>query len=77
MRLPAEKVKEAILHPDQDVRETAVYYFANSFSTDPTEMPLVIRAIERFGYEHAFETYSFVDKLRHADETVRWLTKQL
>ena len=56
MRLSADKVKEAILHTDQDVREAAVYYFANSFSSDPPIMPLVIQAIEKFGDERLQET---------------------
>ncbi len=55
MLLPAEKVKAAILHADQDVREAAVYYFAHSFSSDPTIMPVVIQAIVRFGFEQAFQ----------------------
>ena len=77
MRLPADKVKEAILHADQDVREAAVYYFAKSFSTDPTVMPLVIQAIEKFGFENAFQVYSFLENLVQTDETVRWLIQQL
>ena len=58
MRLPADKVKEAILHADQDVRDAAVYYFADSFSSDPAIMPLVIQAIDKFGFENAFDIYS-------------------
>ena len=77
MRLPAEKVKGAILHADQDVREAAVYYFANSFSPDPTIMPLVIQAIERLGFDNTFQTYTFLKKLVQTDETVRWLIQQL
>jgi hypothetical protein len=64
MRLPADKVKEAILHANQDVREAAVYYyFAKSFSTDPAIMPLAIQAIDRFGFENAFRVYSFLEDL--------------
>jgi len=78
MRLPADKVKEAILHaPDQDVRKAALYYFANSFSSDPTVMPLVIQAIDKFGFDNAFETYSFLEDLVQIDDTVRWLIQQL
>ena len=47
MRLPAEKIKEAILHPDRELREAAVFYFADAHSPDPTIMPLVIQAIDR------------------------------
>ena len=77
MRLPADKVKEAILHADQDVRDAAVYYFANSFSSDPAIMPLVIQAIDKFGFENAFDTYSFMQDLVQTDETARWLIQQL
>ena len=77
MRLPGDKVKEAILHPDQDVREAAVYYFAHSFSLDPTVMLLAIQAIERFGWQDAFQTYAFFNDLVQSDETVRWFIRQL
>lgn len=77
MRLPANKVKEAILHADQDVREAAACYFANSFSSDPDIMPFVIQAIDKFGFENAFDTYAFMQNLVQTDETVRWLIQQL
>lgn len=77
MRLPAAKVKEAILHAEKDVRDAAVYYFANSFSSDPAIMPLVIQAIDKFGFENAFDTYSFMQNLAQTDETARWLIQQL
>ena len=76
MRLPTDKVKERILHADQDVREAAVYYFANSFSPDPTIVPLVIQAIEKLGFDNAL-THTFLEDLVHTDETVRWLIQQL
>src|ERR1022692_1970314 len=77
MRHPADKVKEAILHADQDVREAAVYYFANSFSSDPTIMPLVIQAIEKLGFDSAFETHTFLEDLVQTDAIVHWLIQHL
>ncbi len=77
MRLPPDKVKDAILHADQDVREAAVYYFARSFSSDPAIMPLVIQAIDKFGFENAFDIYSFMEDLVQTEETVHWLIQQL
>jgi SEC-C motif len=77
MRLPADKVQKAILHADQDVRGAAVCYFANSFSSDPTIMPLVIQAIEKFGFDNGFQTHSFMEDLVQTEETVRWLIQQL
>src|SRR6185312_7614131 len=77
MLLPAEKVRDATLHADQDMRDEAVYYFANSHSSDPTLMPLVIQAIEKHGFENAFSSYSFLKEIVQTDETVRWLIQQL
>jgi hypothetical protein len=76
MRLPAEKIKEAIFNPDLELREAAVYYFARSCSPDPTLMPLVIQAFEQFGLE-AFETFSFLDDLVQTDESVAWLIREI
>jgi hypothetical protein len=50
MRLSEEEIKKGILHPGTKVREMAVRYFADSFSQDPTIMPLVIQAIEKYGW---------------------------
>jgi SEC-C motif len=74
MRLPAEKIKEAILHPDREVREAAVFYFADAHSPDPTIMPLVIQAIDRFGHD-AFSIYSF--DLAQTSDTVAWLVQEI
>lgn len=77
MRLTEAQVKEAILAPDQDVREAAVYYFAQSFSAHPGIMPLAIQAIEQYGWKDAFEFYSFMANLRQTDETVLWMAGQI
>jgi hypothetical protein len=77
MRLSADQVKQAILHQDRDVREAAVFYFARSFSTDPSIMQQAIQAIEQYGWEDAFEFYSFMSDLAQTDETVLWLVGQL
>ena len=77
MRLTEEQVKQAILHEDRDVRDAAVYYFARSFSSDPSIMPLAIQAIDQYGWETAFEFYSFMQQLQQSDETVLWLVSQI
>jgi len=77
MRLPAEQVKEAILHADKEVRTSAAFYFSSAFSPDPTIMPVVIQAIERYGWNDAFEAYAFLDRLAQSDETIRWVIVQL
>jgi HEAT repeat protein len=74
MRLPAEKIKEAILDPDREVREAAVFYFADAHSPDPTIMPLVIQAIDQFGLD-AFSIYSF--DLAQTSDTLAWLMQEI
>lgn len=73
MRLSEDKIKQGILHPVRDVRDTIAFYFAHSFSPDPSLMPLVIQAIEHYGWAEAFEVYSFLDDLVQTEETFRWL----
>jgi hypothetical protein len=77
MRLPADKVKKAILHPDQDVRVAVAGYFARSFRPDPGIMPLVIQAVEQYGFDTAFPAYSFLDDLAQTEESVRWLIQKI
>ena len=54
MRYPEDKIKDAILHPDLDVRDMAIRYFYGSTSPDHTVMPLAIQAIEQYGRTKAF-----------------------
>ena len=74
MRLPAEKIKQAILHPDREVCDAAVYYFADAYSADPTIMPLVIQAFDRYGLD-AFSIYSF--ELVQTSDSIVWLMKEI
>ena len=74
MRLPAEKIKQAILHPDREVCDAAVYYFADAYSADPTIMPLVIQAFDRYGLD-AFSIYSF--ELAQTSDSIVWLMKEI
>ena len=76
MRLPEEKLKQAILHSDSEVREMAVRYFGDSFSPDPTIMPLVIQAVEQYGYE-TFPSFAVRQGLVQTDETLLWILGQL
>lgn len=76
MRLSADQIKSAILHPDLEVRESAVIYFSESHSDDPAIMLLVIEAVQRYGW-NAFEMYSFLSNLAHSTETAAWLIDQI
>ncbi|MCE9606764.1 MAG: SEC-C domain-containing protein [Planctomycetia bacterium] len=76
MRVPVEKIRAAILHPEREVRNDTVYYFARSRSPDPTIMPLVIEAIARFGLE-AFISYSFLDHLVQTEQSLKWMLQEI
>jgi len=76
MRLPAEKIKEAMLHPDQMVREAAIYYLADVHSHDPAIMSQAIQAFERYGLD-AFSTFSFLSELAQTSESILWLVKEI
>jgi hypothetical protein len=77
MRLTTDRARQAILHPDQHVRNAAVYYFARSYSQDKDILPLVIQAIEQYGNQDAFQAYTFLERLPHGDETLRWVIERL
>ncbi len=73
MRLSSEQVKQGIRHPDAAVRDAAVRYFSQAFSQDPTIMPVVIQAIEQYGWQHAVSPLAFGEGLVQTEETVVWL----
>lgn len=77
MRLSADQIRQAIVHPDWDVRDIAFRYFQESFSTDPTVMPQLITAVEKYGWEEAFSPAIRIHPLRQTAETVGWLVEQL
>ena len=77
MRLTPDQIKEALRHPAQNVRDASVYYFANSFSTDPEIVSLAIQTIDQYGFEEAFGSYTFLQNLVQTEESVRWLIRQL
>ncbi len=53
MGIPEHKIKEAILHPDLEVRDRAASYFARSYSHDVSIMAPVIKAVETSGRQDA------------------------
>ena len=78
MRYPEDKIKEAILHPDIDIRDRAVSYFAKSFSTDTSIMPVVIKAVETYGRQN--DTYRLIGASRdlpQTENTVAWVIDEL
>ncbi|MGL4555438.1 MAG: SEC-C metal-binding domain-containing protein [Gemmataceae bacterium] len=77
MRLAEDKIKEAILHPDREIRERAVRYFTAALSDDPDVMPLVIRAVETYGWEECYALIARLVELRQSEETAAWVVRSL
>ena len=77
MRFPESKIKEAILHPSLKIRQRAIEYFAKSFSTDPSVMPLVIQAAETFDKHEAYMIIGSSTELVQSPETISWIVGQL
>ncbi len=77
MRTSESKIKEAILHPEEEVRLTAIAYFAERHNQDETVMPLVIEAVEKYGRDTAFCILRRADDLTQTEVTVKWLVDEL
>ena len=76
MRLPEDKIKQAILHPDLDVREAAIRYFYDSTTPDHTLMPLAIEAIETYGRTGAFSHTHYLNLLPQTEQTLAWVISE-
>ena len=77
VRLSEDKIKEAILHPDLDVRDTAIRYFYSSTDLDHTLMPLAIQAIEQYGRIKAFSFTHYLNLLPQTEQTIGWVIAEL
>jgi uncharacterized small protein (DUF1192 family) len=77
VRLSEDKIREAILHPDLDVRDTAVRYFYSSTAPDQNLMPLAIEAIEKYGRTEAFSFTHYLNVLPQTEQTIAWVIAEL
>jgi hypothetical protein len=78
MRYPGDKIKDAILHPDIEIRDRAVSYFGKSSSADASVMPLVIKAVETFGRQNdAYRLIGAARELPQTEGTIAWLIDEL
>ncbi|MGE5191072.1 MAG: hypothetical protein ACM3U2_01130, partial [Deltaproteobacteria bacterium] len=77
MRLSVDQIRQGIVHPEWDVRDMALDYFRESFSTDPVVMPRLIEAVGTYGWVDACSPYTLYRPLRQSEATVHWLIEQL
>jgi hypothetical protein len=71
------EIKEAILHPEEEIREKAFHYFSDAPCQDESIMPLVIEAVEKYGREMGFRLLRDAERLPQTDATVDWLINEL
>jgi hypothetical protein len=77
VRFPEDKIKEAILHPDPEIRDGATSYFAKSYSHDTSIMAQVIKAVESHGRQDAYRLIGLSRDLRQTEESVAWVIGEL
>lgn len=77
MRLPEDKIKAGILHPEKDVRSQAVLHFSRSYTRDDSILPLAIQAVEQYGWDNAFTSAYCMKGLSPNDTTLPWVMAQL
>ncbi len=77
MRTPESKIKEAILHPTEEIRRNALSYFSRSFTEDTDVMPLVIEAVKKYGPVTSVRILQSADVLPQTEATIQWLADEL
>jgi hypothetical protein len=78
VRYPEDKIKEAILHPDIEIRDRAASYFGKAFSSDLTIMPLVIKAVETYARQNdAYRLIGASRDLQQSEDTIAWVIDEL
>jgi hypothetical protein len=75
--LSEDRIREVILDADPEIRQRAVRFFAKSFSTDTSVMPLIIRAVETFGREDAYHLIGLSRDLPQTEDTIDWVIDEL
>ncbi|MGO8750508.1 MAG: hypothetical protein ACLQNE_31560 [Thermoguttaceae bacterium] len=77
MRLPESQIKQAILHPEAEIREQALHYLYDVLSRDESVMPLVIQAVEKHGKDKSFSIIREAECLAQTEPTIDWLMDEL
>ena len=77
MRLTEFKIKDAIVHPIEEIRLTALKYFTDAATKDESSMPLVIQTVDQNGTEISFKILRDAQELPQSEPTIKWLVAQL
>ena len=77
-KITESDIKQGILHPEQLVRCACAEYFTTTRSNDASIQPLVIQAIETYGWDDAFgPLFTPFTNLVQTDETFLWFVSEL
>jgi hypothetical protein len=77
-KITESDIKQGILHPQRFVRCACAEYFTTTHSDDASIQPLVIQAIETYGWNDAFgPVFTPFANLVQTDETLLWFLAQL
>ncbi|HEY2253016.1 MAG TPA: hypothetical protein VGH74_18215, partial [Planctomycetaceae bacterium] len=76
MPAPIEKLKAAILSPDEKLRIAAVDYFARGNVNDPSIVGLVMQAFDLYG-DDAIELSNPLPALVQTDKSVEWICRRI
>ncbi len=77
MQLSVSQIQQAILHPDRDVRDAAVFYYSASAEQTPDVLHQILAAIEQYGWRDAVSLDVLPDELPLDDDSITGLLAQL
>jgi hypothetical protein len=77
VRFSEDKIKQAIVHPDPEIRDRATSYFARSCSNDTSIIVQVIRAVATYGRQDAYRLIGSSRDLPQTEESIAWVIDEL
>src|SRR5258708_329526 len=77
MAFSVEEIKKGLSDPEIIVREHCLRYFADSWSTDSTVMPLVVASVREHDWRTAFYVHQHLARLPQTPETLSWFIDEL
>src|SRR5207302_2567739 len=73
MRLSEQAIREALLHPDEEVRCRAICWYSESLSRDASVMPVVLESIRQYGPAASWQIMREAQWLVQTEATVEAL----
>lgn len=77
LRLPQSQIKAGILHPVEEIRRTALEYFSQGYTSDPSIMLLLIETVRKYGQASGFRLLRMAENLPQTEQSLEWLLSEL